>query len=135
MDQIINNINLLNKTKGIGFAQLIIVFFGNVYYEVILAWTLRYLYDSFSINLPWKSCLNNWNTECCSEKLLYKKNTTINNNNNDTFIQTSTNTSISATATAAAAASIKQHAANNNLTSNLTDTCSKYVDPITEYWE
>ena len=68
--------------KGIGFANLIIVFLGNVYYEVILAWSLRYLYDSFSYDLPWKYCSNAWNSECCSEALLYgsRYNETFNNN-------------------------------------------------------
>ena len=58
-------------SKGIGFANLIIVFLGNVYYEVILAWSLRYLFDSFSRELPWKFCTNKWNSPCCSEQLLY----------------------------------------------------------------
>ncbi len=95
---------------------MIIVFLGNVYYEVILAWTLRYLFDSFSFNLPWKSCSNQWNSECCSEKLLYGKNysKSIDSNLNITLKTTLENLS----------------ASQNN-----SKSCNKLVDPITEYWE
>jgi SNF family Na+-dependent transporter len=104
--------NLTPLFKGIGFANLIIVFFGNVYYEVILAWTLRYLYDSFSYDLPWKYCKNNWNTQCCSETLLYgKTNSTVSNRSS----QVST--------------IVDNHSEISN------HTCAKLVDPITEYWE
>lgn len=92
--------------KGIGFANLIIVFLGNVYYEVILAWSLRYLFDSFSRELPWKFCTNKWNSPCCSEQLLYGKRA---NMSSITMI-------------------------NSNVTL-VTANCSKLVDPITEYWE
>lgn len=65
------NCNYCIYFTGIGFANLILVFLGNVYYEVILAWSLRYLFDSFSRELPWKFCSNKWNSPCCSEQLLY----------------------------------------------------------------
>lgn len=102
--------------KGIGFAQLIIVFLGNVYYEVILAWTLRYLFDSFSFNLPWKSCANSWNSECCSEKLLYGKNYSKQIENHLNMTKTT---------------QIAIFPSNYNN----TKSCNKLVDPITEYWE
>jgi SNF family Na+-dependent transporter len=92
--------------KGIGFANLIIVFLGNVYYEVILAWTMRYLFDSFSFEVPWKSCNKTWNTKCCSESLLYS--------NSSNFVNTNV-TSL-------------------NVSSNSL-SCKSLVDPITEYWE
>ena len=95
---------------------MIIVFLGNVYYEVILAWTLRYLFDSFSFNLPWKSCANRWNSECCSEKLLYGKNYS-------KQIESHLNKTVTT------------HIANFSIFPNTTKTCNKLVDPITEYWE
>jgi SNF family Na+-dependent transporter len=104
--------------KGIGFANLIIVFFGNVYYEVILAWSLRYLFDSFSYDLPWKYCNNAWNSECCSERLLYgaRYNATFNNNTMGNITKN------------------EPYLLYANL-SSIQLTCPKLVDPITEYWE
>lgn len=55
--------------KGIGWASLVIVFWLNVYYIVILAWNLFYLFQSFSAVLPWSVCGNWWNTECCSTEM------------------------------------------------------------------
>jgi len=55
--------------KGIGWASLVIVFWLNVYYIVILAWNLFYLFQSFSAVLPWSVCGNWWNTVCCSTEM------------------------------------------------------------------
>lgn len=52
--------------KGIGWASLVIVFWLNVYYIVILAWNIFYLFQSFSAVLPWSTCGNEWNTDCCT---------------------------------------------------------------------
>lgn len=116
-----NNNNFLNYFLGIGFANLIIVFLGNVYYEVILAWSLRYLVDSFSSDLPWKYCSNKWNSHCCNEKLLYG------NNVNSTLQTTSTAKTVSTISSA-----ILQ---TKNSTVKTIANCSKFNDPITEYWE
>jgi solute carrier family 6 GABA transporter-like protein 6/8/11/12/13 len=34
----------------------------NVYYIVVLAWALFYLFSSFTTDLPWGSCSHEWNT-------------------------------------------------------------------------
>lgn len=46
------------KRTGVGFATMTIVFFINIYYCIIIAWTLFYLFASFSAfpGLPWQSC-------------------------------------------------------------------------------
>jgi len=36
-----------------------------VYYNVIVAWTLYYLFMSFRAVLPWATCGNWWNTDKC----------------------------------------------------------------------
>lgn len=79
-----------------------------------MAWSLRYLYDSFSRDLPWKYCSNKWNSECCNEKLLY----------GTAYL---TNTSSPNPSNKAPLVSIK----NASVFAN----CSKFSDPITEYWE
>jgi len=58
--------NLVPIFKGIGWASLVIVFWLNVYYIVILAWNLFYLFQAFDPSLPWTRCDGWWNTPCCS---------------------------------------------------------------------
>ncbi|XP_060766396.1 solute carrier family 6 member 6b isoform X3 [Neoarius graeffei] len=57
---------------GIGYASIVIVSLLNVYYIVILAWALYYLFQSFNPDLPWASCKNKWNTDKCIEDTLRK---------------------------------------------------------------
>ncbi|XP_049823180.1 sodium- and chloride-dependent GABA transporter 1-like isoform X2 [Aethina tumida] len=53
--------------KGVGYATMTIVFLLDVYYCLIIAWTLFYIISTFSSmpNLPWSTCDNWWNTENC----------------------------------------------------------------------
>lgn len=51
--------------QGIGIASQVIVLCQSVTNVVILAWTLFYLYNSFTNPLPWSSCKNVWNTADC----------------------------------------------------------------------
>lgn len=37
-----------------------------VYYNVIVAWTLYYLFKSFAAHVPWATCDNWWNTDACA---------------------------------------------------------------------
>jgi len=52
--------------KGIGFGMVIVSFFVCVYYNVIIAWSLYYLFASFQSVLPWTKCDQWWNklTKC-----------------------------------------------------------------------
>lgn len=55
--------------KGIGYTMMVVSFLIGCYYNVIIAYTLRYLVDSLSAlgsnNLPWVGCTNAWNDNNC----------------------------------------------------------------------
>ncbi|XP_048462621.1 sodium- and chloride-dependent taurine transporter-like [Rhincodon typus] len=57
---------------GIGCASIVIVSLLNVYYIVILAWGLYYLFQTFQSELPWATCGHTWNTKNCIEDRLRK---------------------------------------------------------------
>uniref|UniRef100_A0AAY5L8T3 Transporter n=1 Tax=Esox lucius TaxID=8010 RepID=A0AAY5L8T3_ESOLU len=48
--------------EGVGIASQVIVAYLNIYYIVVLAWGLFYLFNSFQSPLPWSTCDNYWNT-------------------------------------------------------------------------
>ena len=45
----------------------LIAFYVDFYYNVIIAWALRYFFASFTNMLPWTTCGNPWNTPSCRE--------------------------------------------------------------------
>nr|AAZ17653.1 dopamine transporter [Bombyx mori] len=51
--------------KGIGYAVVLIAFYVDFYYNVIIAWALRFFFASFTTMLPWTNCDNEWNTPAC----------------------------------------------------------------------
>jgi len=51
--------------KGVGYAAAVMACWLNVYYIVVLAWGLYYFYSSWTSDLPWRECTNEWNTENC----------------------------------------------------------------------
>ncbi|CAI4232292.1 unnamed protein product [Auanema sp. JU1783] len=53
--------------KGIGYCVIMIAFYTDFFYNVVLAWGLHYLYSSFSFKLPWASCNNTYNSPACYE--------------------------------------------------------------------
>ncbi|ENN73382.1 hypothetical protein YQE_10009, partial [Dendroctonus ponderosae] len=50
---------------GIGYAVVLIAFYVDFYYNVIIAWALRFFFASFTSLLPWTTCDNEWNTPQC----------------------------------------------------------------------
>ena len=46
---------------------MVIVFYCNTYYIMVLAWGFYYLVKSFTATLPWATCGNPWNSLECVE--------------------------------------------------------------------
>ncbi|XP_074646895.1 sodium- and chloride-dependent glycine transporter 1-like [Tubulanus polymorphus] len=55
--------------KGIGIAMVIVSGLVCIYYNMIIAYALFYLFASFTGDLPWKHCDRSWNTKDCSLNL------------------------------------------------------------------
>ena len=53
---------LPTASSGIGYATQVIQAHLNVYYVVILAWAIFYLFNCFTTELPWANCGHYWNT-------------------------------------------------------------------------
>jgi len=53
--------------KGLGYGMAIIAGIVVIYYNVIISWTIYYLYLSMNSVLPWGSCNNWWNTDKCTK--------------------------------------------------------------------
>ncbi|XP_061603794.1 sodium- and chloride-dependent creatine transporter 1-like isoform X3 [Phyllopteryx taeniolatus] len=58
--------NIAPLFKGLGWASMVIVFFCNTYYIMILVWGLYFLVNSFTNPLPWATCGHPWNTPNCT---------------------------------------------------------------------
>ncbi|TKS77694.1 Sodium- and chloride-dependent creatine transporter 1 [Collichthys lucidus] len=59
--------NIAPLFKGLGLASMVIVFFCNTYYIMILVWGLYFLFHSFTNPLPWATCGHPWNTLNCTQ--------------------------------------------------------------------
>ncbi|XP_068181132.1 sodium- and chloride-dependent creatine transporter 1 isoform X2 [Antennarius striatus] len=59
--------NIAPLFKGLGLASMVIVFFCDTYYIMILVWGLYFLLNSFNNPLPWATCGNPWNTPNCTQ--------------------------------------------------------------------
>uniref|UniRef100_A0A0N5AHR5 Transporter n=1 Tax=Syphacia muris TaxID=451379 RepID=A0A0N5AHR5_9BILA len=53
--------------KGIGYCVILIALYVDFFYNVIIAWALHFFLSSFSTNLPWTSCHNDYNSPACYE--------------------------------------------------------------------
>eukprot|EP00088_Acartia_fossae_P029786 TRINITY_DN3067_c0_g1_i4.p1 TRINITY_DN3067_c0_g1~~TRINITY_DN3067_c0_g1_i4.p1 ORF type:complete len:711 (+),score=155.03 TRINITY_DN3067_c0_g1_i4:47-2179(+) len=59
--------------KGLGIANMVANAFVGLYYNMIIAWTIYYLFASFTSHLPWQDCTNNFNDENCFSIIEYTK--------------------------------------------------------------
>ena len=65
--EVILTITSTAAPTGIGYAVVLIAFYVDFYYNVIIAWALHYFFNSFNSVLPWTTCNNEWNTKDCRE--------------------------------------------------------------------
>ncbi|XP_076330985.1 sodium- and chloride-dependent GABA transporter 2-like [Tachypleus tridentatus] len=100
--------NICPLFKGIGFGTTVICCLSNIYYIIIMAWALLYLFHSLTTELPWFSCHNDWNTPRCWVFHKYGENNSVLN-------ETS---------------AVSFHFLNVS-----NGTSDEKVDPVTEFWE
>ena len=53
--------------KGLGFAMLMITAYVSIYYNVIIAWTLFYMFSGMQSELPWTTCNSGTSSYHCQE--------------------------------------------------------------------
>lgn len=54
--------------RGVGYCAVTVAFFVSFYYNVIISWSVYYIYSSFTDRLPWISCDHVWNSPQCLDK-------------------------------------------------------------------
>jgi len=54
---------------GVGWAMMLLSFIVAVYYNMIIAYIVRYLLASLTTTLPWQSCRPEWIQYGCYERL------------------------------------------------------------------
>lgn len=54
---------LFSPLLGVGWALVLVSFLCQIYYVMILAWSLYFLGASWQWPLPWATCNNEWNSE------------------------------------------------------------------------
>ncbi|ELU04638.1 hypothetical protein CAPTEDRAFT_155040 [Capitella teleta] len=53
--------------KGIGVGMMFVSGMVAIYYNMIIAWSLFYLFASFTTNLPWEHCDKEWASPTCED--------------------------------------------------------------------
>ncbi|XP_033126430.1 sodium- and chloride-dependent glycine transporter 1-like isoform X2 [Anneissia japonica] len=51
--------------KGLGWGMVVITAMVCCYYNIVISYTIFFLFASFTSELPWKSCDHEWNTDKC----------------------------------------------------------------------
>lgn len=59
-----DNESIFLSSLGVGWAVVLIAFFTDFFYNVIISWALYYLAASFTSKLPWTTC-GDWASENC----------------------------------------------------------------------
>ncbi len=58
------SLNTILWCSGIGAGMMIVCALVGIYYNMIIAWAIFYLFASFTSDLPWQHCDNDYNTLC-----------------------------------------------------------------------
>jgi len=48
--------------KGLGYGMIVVSFYVMIYYNVVIAWSVHYLFSGMQKILPWTKCNEWWNT-------------------------------------------------------------------------
>ena len=48
---------------GIGWATIVVSVLVCLYFNMLISWSIYYLYNSFTYDFKWSSCRNEYNTE------------------------------------------------------------------------
>ncbi|KAJ8413051.1 hypothetical protein AAFF_G00106330 [Aldrovandia affinis] len=94
-----------------------------IYYNIIMCWTLYYLFASLKGSLPWANCKNTWNTMDCKDKDMLLLDTCLLRDRNMTSVK---NTTFCMTANAVG---------NLSKLFNVTSENKTYVSPSEEYFK
>ncbi len=54
--------------KGLAYAIAYRVFIGVNYFVIVMAWCVYYIAAGFTTELPWDTCLEEWNVRDCYSK-------------------------------------------------------------------
>ncbi|XP_069367796.1 sodium- and chloride-dependent GABA transporter 2-like [Paralichthys olivaceus] len=72
--------------EGLGYGGQLVILYTVMYYIIILAWAIFYLFSSFNSKLLWASCNNTWNTgDCVDFRVNHSSNNPISPNATSPF--------------------------------------------------
>ncbi|XP_042354401.1 sodium- and chloride-dependent neutral and basic amino acid transporter B(0+) [Plectropomus leopardus] len=57
--------------QGVGIAMVMVTLIVSIYYNVIIGYSLYYMFASFQSPLPWASCLNQADSNCSNTPIVY----------------------------------------------------------------
>ena len=77
--------------KGLGLAMIGATFFVGIYYNMIIGWTLFYMFSGFTSELPWVGCTPNVSSTHCISNDLNLNNSMNNVSQFNLYISTYTN--------------------------------------------
>ncbi|CAH1785348.1 unnamed protein product [Owenia fusiformis] len=128
--------------KGVGISYCVINAFVCIYYNVIIALSLYYLFGSFTSLMPWTHCNNAWNTEMCLDAHGMSKVVQdligINNTSNSTVEGTTTTIQTLVDVNGIGSSyniSGDYNMTSLNMTSALSLNKSARTSPTEEYWK
>nr|CAB3266320.1 sodium- and chloride-dependent glycine transporter 2 [Phallusia mammillata] len=120
----IGSFNCVPIVKGLGLAMVVISIYVGVYYNVVITYTLYYLFSSFTSDLPWDGCAHWWNTPRCMDMMTSRNASCF--NVSEVLNQSETTTSPYFT-------NVTTVTPVQNLT--LNNTCGPRVSPSEDFWK